>query len=710
MAKKLLYPWCPQSNRCTAWAEVGSPQEQFGEAQVDHVADVTCYHRKVKSTLTDQRNLIHILLEEKKANIAKFDQLSSSIQAFSICNDDGSHQESSRSLSTEKPLPPLSTELRKYHTLVQRLLHEIDAYQYSLEQTTQIFDNPFFKFRDAYFPAPVTTREQSVPTREAQHAHVSPRESEYDVVRHSNTEEDPYYYHRHSRVHEYDFSSRRRLDPDGSISRASHRGGNQDHDFSSDDNTVYTPKETHDYEDCPHHRRHLVEGELVGAGAAELFRSHSKKSRGEVNHGASRISKTFGAGGLGAVAVNPASRARGYYHRSKSRHRAHSFEDDCSSHRHSIHGRSRRSRSRSHSHSRAQILLELGVGAAAVAAGVASLRAGDRQGRSRTRSRSRVIRRGRSAKDEEQGERSRSTSRPKQALPIVNAGAATAAATGLHENGKLQEDERDGTSRAQHRSRPRCAAPSQFYPDLSRDLNGLVEYGVDPVTGSIPDEHYYRQLSSPSAPYDSSDTYSRRSTRSRTRSRSHRDRYSSSPGSDHEDRRRHRSKKHRSRSREISAVLGVIGLGYAAQYSQHKYCRKPEEREWSRNKERKQEVSIKRFQSCSDNDDAPCGRTRTCLNQNLISHAVSDAEKTARQDGQSEEEGSSYKYRRMNSPCRKLEKSAEYDKVNESTTLTPKTAKNDLSLPSAIDEVMEETLEGLVLQWTNLTREKIEIE
>ncbi|KAF4763937.1 hypothetical protein N7455_010378 [Penicillium solitum] len=703
--------------------------------------------RKVKSTLSDQKNLIHILLEEKKANIAKFDQLSSSIQAFSICNDDGSHQESSRSLRTEKQLPPLSTELRKYHTLVQRLLHEIDACQYSLEQSrhlrirngvvnvhsaeavlfqhthghaaTQIFDDPFFKFRDAYFPAPVTTREQSVPTREAQHASSRPCESEYDVVRRSDAEEDPYYYHRHRRARKYDFPSRRKLYPGDSISQASHHGGNRDQDYSSDDSMVYIRKETRDYDDQPHHRRHMAEGALVGAGAAELFRSHSKKDD-EASHGASRIGKTVGAGALGAVAVNAASRAREYYHRSKSRHRADSFEDDRSSHRHNRHSRSRHSRncSRSHSHSRAKTRLELGVGSAAVAAGVAALRskskAGDSKGRSRTRSRCRAISRGRSGQDREQGERSRSTSPLKQALPIVGAGLATAAATGLYENSKSQEDEKDASSRGQRRSRSRCVTSSRFYPDSSRDPTGLIEYGVDPVAGSIPDEHYYRQPVSPSVPYDASDTYGRRSTRNRNRSRIREVRYSSSSGSDREDRPGYGSKKYRSRSPEISsAALDVTGLGYTAQkYSQHKDRRKSEERERSRNKERKEEVSRKRLRSCSDNDDVPRGRTRTRFDQNSISHTVSDAGKTARWDGQSEEEGSSHKFRRMNSnsPWRKLEKGAEHDKVNEDATLTPKTAKKDISLPSAIDRAMEETLEGLVLQWTNLTREEIEIE
>ncbi|KXG54673.1 protein of unknown function DUF3824 [Penicillium griseofulvum] len=461
----------------------------------------------------------------------------------------------------------------------------------------------------------ITTRKQSVLIREARTAYTSPRESEYDVVRRSEADEDPYYYHRHRRVREYDEPrSRRELSPDDSISQTSRRRrGDREQDYSSDDSMVYIRKETRDYDDHPHHRRHMAEGALVGAGAAELFRSHSKKD-GDVSHGVSRIGKTVGAGALGAVAVNAASHARDYYRRSKSRHRSHSFEDDRSSYRHSRHGRSRhsRSRSRSHSHSRAKTLLELGVGAAAVAAGVAALRskskAGDRKSRSRTRSRSRGISRGRSEKDGEhgersmserrkhmagaglagaavaglvekvrshsrsrKGERSRSRSRIRQALPIVGAGLATAAATGLYEKKKSDKEEKDGSSRGRHRSRSRSRAPSQSYPDPARDSTGLIEYGNDPVAGSIPSEHYYGQRG---APYDAQDAYGpRRHTRSRSRSRA---RYSSSSGSDREG--RQRGKKHRSRSRDLAgAALGATGLGYAA----HKYNerRKSKERE-----------------------------------------------------------------------------------------------------------------------------------
>ncbi|KAJ6184958.1 hypothetical protein N7519_006259 [Penicillium mononematosum] len=730
--------------------------------------------RKVKSTLIEQRNVIHTLLEEKKVNTSKFDQLSSSIQTFSICDVDGSRQESSRSLDTEKQLPPLSMELRKYHTLVQKLLYEIDACKYSLEESrhlrirngvvnvhtteavlfqhthghaaTQIFDDPFFKFRDACFPAPVTTREQSLPTREARDAYSRPRESDYNVVRHSDAEEDPDYYHRHRRVREYDRPSRRKLDPGGSISQASRRGGNQDQDYSSDDSMAYIRKETRHCEDHPHHRRYMAEGALADIGATEFLRSRSKKD-GEVSHGASRISKTIGAGAIGAWAVNPASHARDYYRRSQSHRRSYSFESDHSLHRHSRHGRGpSRSRSRSHSHSRAKTLLELGVGAPAIAAGLAALRsksnAGDRKSRPRTRSRSRAFSWVRSEKDGEKddsarsmserrkhmagaglagaaiagldekvhsrsrsrkGERSRSRSRVKQALPIVGAGLATAAATGLYENRKSQKYGKDGISRRKHRSRSRSRAPSQFYPDPSRDPAGLIEYGNDPVTGSIPAEHYYGQPVSHGVPYTVSNTCGRRSTRNRSRSRSRGGgRYSSPSGSDRED---------RSRPREITSALGATGLGYAAhKYSQHKDRRRSEERELFRKKEEKEEVSRKRFRSCSDDDDAPRGRTRTRYNRDLISHAVSDVGETARGDGQSEEEGSRHKCRRMKSPYRELEKSTEYDKVNLGATLTPKTAKEDISLPSAINREMEDTLEGLVLQWTNLTREEIQIE
>ncbi|KAJ5368866.1 uncharacterized protein N7496_008626 [Penicillium cataractarum] len=465
-------------------------------------------------------------------------------------------------------------------------------------------------------PGPLVVREQQVMIMNpARNSYTSPRESEYDVVRRSDAEEDPYYYHHHRRVREYDDRrSRRELSPGDSISQTSrrhHRDRDRD-DYSSDDSMVYIRKETRDYDgEHHHHKRHLAEGALVGVGAAELLRSHSKREGKEVSHGMSHAVKTAGAGALGAVAVNAAGHVRDYYRsKSRSRHRSHSF-DDHRSHR------SRRSRSRSHSHSRGKTLLEIGIGAAALAAGAAALRSkskNERRSRSRTRSRSRaralsstrsekdstteetkrrqhmagaglagaavagLVEHARSRSRSRKGERSHS--RLRKALPIVGAGLATAAATGLYEKKKAEKDQKELVPREgrRSRSRSRSRAPSEAYPDPTRDSAGLIEYGADPVAGSIPAEHYYGQPAGHDAYYSDG---ARRHSRSRSRG----GRYSGSSDSDRDGRRK--SKKHRSRSRELaSAALGATGLGYAAhKYSQHR-DRKKAERSRSRSRTR----------------------------------------------------------------------------------------------------------------------------
>ncbi|CBF70694.1 uncharacterized protein ANIA_10751 [Aspergillus nidulans FGSC A4] len=213
--------------------------------------------------------------------------------------------------------------------------------------------------------------------------YINPRESDYDIVHRSEVDREPaYYYHR--RVREYDNDNRRfrrELSPSDSVSQATRR---RDDDYSSDDSMVYIRKETKEYDD--HHNRHLASGALVGVGAAELLRSRRKKDGEEVSGGLGRIGRDVGAGALGAVAVEAASRAKDYY-RSKSRHRSHSFDDDRSSryshHRHYSHSHSRhgRSRSRSHSRSRARTFAEIGLGVAAIAGAVALARKKSDSGR-----------------------------------------------------------------------------------------------------------------------------------------------------------------------------------------------------------------------------------------------------------------------------------------------------------------------------------------
>lgn len=450
--------------------------------------------------------------------------------------------------------------------------------------------------RQPYGP-PANVPEQPVIVSKARQT----RESEYDMVRRSDYEDDAYYRRRYD-----DRRSHRDISPGDSISQASrrHRSDRGRDDYSSDDSMVYVRKETRDYDDeHPHHRRHMAEGALVGMGAAELVRSRSKRDGKEVSHGINHAAKTAGAGALGAVAVNAVSHARDYYRsKSRSRHRSHSFDDDRSSrhHRHRSRGRhsGSRSRSRSHSHSRAKTLLELGVGAAAVAAGVAALRNNnkDKEGR-RARSRSRSKSRGRGlsstrseksttrsekgnddddmsrrrkhmveagvagaalggiaqyARSRSRSGRHRSQSRIRQALPAVVAGLGTAAATGLYEQNKAKKDGKEkgeGKSRERRHSRSRSRPPSEVYPDPSRDSAGLIEYGNGGVTGSIPADHYYGQPASPGAPYYSDGPRSSRS-RSQSRHRGHRSRsrgrYTDSP--DESDReRRHSRHGHRSR-------------------------------------------------------------------------------------------------------------------------------------------------------------------
>ncbi|KAJ5605964.1 hypothetical protein N7510_008745 [Penicillium lagena] len=461
--------------------------------------------------------------------------------------------------------------------------------------------------------APVVIREQPIIVHEARNVYVNSRETEYDLVRRSDTEDEPYYSSRR-RDRDYDERrSRRELSPGDSVSQATRHRSDRDQDYSSDDSMVYIRKETEtrgNYDpDHPHHRRHMAEGALAAAGAAELFRSHRKKSGEDVSHGVGRLGKTVGAGALGAVAVNAASHARDYY-RSKSRHRSRSIDDDHRSHRHSHHDRGRRSRSRSQSNSHTRHLIELGLGAAAVAGAVAVMKnkkdKDERRSRSRTRSKSRgrglstarsepdearsasqrrkhmagaglagaavagLVERHRSRSRARKGERSHS--RIRQVLPVLAAGLGTAAATGFYEKKKAEKDAaKEGVSRDGRRSRSRSqsAAPVGMYPDPSRTSAGLIEYGNDPVAGSIPAEHYYGQPTSPGGPYysDGAEYGSRRHSRTRNLS-------GSDSGSDGEGRHRRRSKhrKHRSRSRDIAgAALGATGLGYAAhKYSQRK--------------------------------------------------------------------------------------------------------------------------------------------
>ncbi|PYH46078.1 DUF3824 domain-containing protein [Aspergillus saccharolyticus JOP 1030-1] len=470
--------------------------------------------------------------------------------------------------------------------------------------------------------------------------YINPRESDYEIVRRPEVDREPggYYYHRRVREWDEDRRSRRELSPSDSVSQATRR--RDDEGYSSDESMVYIRKETREYDDHPHRRRHLAEGALVGVGAAELLRNHHKKEGGEVPEGVGRLGRDVGAGALGAIAAEAVSRAREHY-RSKSRHRSHSFDDDHRSHsrhhRHHRHSHSRRSRSRSHSHSRVRTLAELGLGAAAIAGAVALARNKsnsnkDRRSRSRHRraasstrslpltkdgerskSQSRkhmaeaglagaavagLIERARSQSRSGRRDRSRSKSAIRKALPVLAAGLGTAAVTGLYEKNKDKKE--SSRQRERRRSRSRSRAPSEVYSDPTKSSPGLIEYGEHPVHGSIPANYYGRPGSSHGYYSDASDpvasgaagfgsTRRRAYSRSRSRSRGRPARYSSdSSDSESGSRRRRRGghERHRSRSREFAeAALGAAGLGYAA----HKLSQRNERKKAERDRERSDE-------------------------------------------------------------------------------------------------------------------------
>ncbi|KAJ9192818.1 hypothetical protein DTO164E3_8169 [Paecilomyces variotii] len=462
--------------------------------------------------------------------------------------------------------------------------------------------------------------------------YVSPREEpEYQVIHKTElVDREPrdreYYYQRRVREYDDERRSRRELSPEDSISERER--DRRDQDYSSDDSMVYVRKETREYNGSPH-RRHLAEGALLGAGAAELLRHHNKKE-GNVSHGIGRVGRDVGGAALGAIAAGAIERARSH-HRSRSRRRSESVDWDRGSHRRHHHRPRYRSRSRSSSHSRAKTLAELGLGAAALAGVVALARnkSKSRDGRER-RSRSRhrrgsspsdggseddtrddarnpahrnkrmaeaglagaavagLIERHRSKSRSRRGERSRSRSKIRQALPVIAAGLGSAAVAGLYEKNKAKKENEEARPR---RSRSRSRSRSGTYPDATRDSGGLIEYGDRPVYGNIPEADYYGRPPSPDGYYSDAivpaatgaAAYGASRHRRRHRSPSRDSLYSSdAPDSDRSPRRRHRHKHHSSRSRSrhlAEAALAAAAGGFAADQYAKKKERKRAEKE-----------------------------------------------------------------------------------------------------------------------------------
>lgn len=188
-----------------------------------------------------------------------------------------------------------------------------------------------------------------------------------------------------------------------------------------------------------HHKRHLAEGALAGAGAAALLANHRDKQGNGPEH---RGRQVVGGAALGALGAEVLTRARSRY---RDRH------DDES-----------RSRSSSrHSHRKIKTGLALAAAglAAAAAAKYVSNRKANKEEAGRGRSRTRSVSRRRYSDDddfhdEDRGGRSRSRhADPKhRASQMAKAGAATAAVAGIVEHFRNKSKKRDG-SRSKSRIR-----------------------------------------------------------------------------------------------------------------------------------------------------------------------------------------------------------------------------------------------------------------
>ncbi|KKA17989.1 hypothetical protein T310_8063, partial [Rasamsonia emersonii CBS 393.64] len=453
-------------------------------------------------------------------------------------------------------------------------------------------------------------------------------EPEYQVVHRSEViDRDPrdveYYYQR--RVREYDDDrplSRREISPHDSVSQVnrsrSHRDRERDRDYSSDESMVYVRKETREYDEDPNHRRHLAEGAGALIGVARVAVVPSRWMMVEVLTTITTTAITIIAvivPDTAAAVVRPPSRGPRLWRALALvplpwlvllHWRARSLKTTGSEGAaRGIAGGSVSSgddaRSSSHRNKR---MAEAGLAGAAVAGLI-------EKARSRSRSR--------------KGERSRSRSRIRKSLPIVAAGLGSAAIAGLYEKHKEKKEEEAAAERQRRQSRSRSRARSAIHPDPTRESPGLIEYGNDPVYGSIPTTDYYGRPATPQGyysdavvPADAGDAAygaARHGRRHRHRHRSHSRGYSSdsSSESDRESRRSHRrqQKKERSSSRIrdlAEAGLAAAGVGYAAsKYAERKEKKKKADKErHSRERERRRNESDREHDSYEEQyDHAP---------------------------------------------------------------------------------------------------------
>ncbi|KAG5952470.1 hypothetical protein E4U53_000774 [Claviceps sorghi] len=442
------------------------------------------------------------------------------------------------------------------------------------------------------------------------------READGEMVRRErDTYEDDYYY-RHGRKEVVPHRSHR--ERDYAMARYEHRPRRHDDYYSDDDEYYYRRTVRRERSESPHHKRHLAEGALAGAGISALLGSR-RDAYGDLPENRGR--KVLAGAALGALGTEVARRAHSAYeerygdgreespdhhhllrkglafgavalaaagaaqyfqsnkiekeeaHRGRSRTRGHYSGDDYSR---SVSRSSRVTRSKSKSKSRRRSI----SAAAKAALGTAATAGIIKHFRDKSNSKSR----GRG--------RSRSKSRIRRVAEIGGVAAAAGVANKLWKNHNDKKDrERDlsesggdddyyrrrearsrgrSLSGSRHRSRSRSMARSPYsQPGADPEL-GLVEYGTDPL---------YSDSRSDVAPRRVVDTELDERRRERRR-RSRRDRSVSAFASDDDQHERRRSK---SRLRDVAAA-GAAAIGIKEFKDRHD--RKDEDRRDRKSRER----------------------------------------------------------------------------------------------------------------------------
>ncbi|KAF4971341.1 hypothetical protein FSARC_1773 [Fusarium sarcochroum] len=428
--------------------------------------------------------------------------------------------------------------------------------------------------------------------------------------RHRPSEEEYYYRHEHRDS---------RGDRDYAVERYDRRRRDHDHyNHYSDDDDYYVRRKIvrrREASESPHHRRHLAEGALAGAGVTALLNSR-RDNYGELPENRGR--KVIAGAALGALGTEALRRARSAYgdrwhgddespDRSSRLKQglgiaavalaaagaAKYYQSNKIEKEEAIRGRSRgrrgyhsddysRSRSRSiirktttttKSTSRGSRRRSLSTAAKAAlgtvaAAGVA------KHLRNRSKSRGRSGSRSSSSRSRS---RSRSKSRLRRGAEIAGAAVAAKAAHHVWKKRKDKKDDsasssddeyyRRGPSRSRSRSRSKARS---IHTERGTDpeLGPVVEYGTDPLAPQPPPKA--------SRGYESEAEARRRRRRRRDRSRS-----ASSAGSNH-DRKRSRSRL------RTAAAAGAAALGIK-EYKEKKDRDKREQRSRERRLELERE-------------------------------------------------------------------------------------------------------------------------